>query len=87
MLPQSNSPLIGFWALNGILKTESSVSALSMLTPIKRNKAKNKRRKKENKDGSPEGFVYQAESPDEGALVAAASNEFGFQLLPFRIVN
>lgn len=68
-------------ALNGILKTESSVSALSMLTPIKRNKAKNKRRKKENKDGSPEGFVYQAESPDEGALVAAASNEFGFQLL------
>lgn len=68
-------------ALNGIQKTESNVSALSLLTPMKRNKAKGKRRKKQKKDGSPDGFVYQAESPDEGALVAAASNEFGFQLL------
>ncbi len=66
---------------NEIQKTESNVSALSMLTPIKRAKPKNKPRKKEKKDGSPEGFLYQAESPDEGALVAAASNEFGFQLL------
>ncbi len=32
-------------------------------------------------DGSPGGFAYQAESPDEGALVSAASLEFGFQLL------
>jgi len=65
-----------------ILQTESNVSTLSMLTPMKRAKAKaTKTRKKEKKDGSPEGFVYQAESPDEGALVAAASNEFGFQLL------
>ena len=31
-------------------------------------------------DGSPYGFAYQAESPDEGALVSAASLEFGFQL-------
>lgn len=37
--------------------------------------------KKKAKDGAPEGYVYQAESPDEGALVAAASNEYGFQLL------
>jgi magnesium-transporting ATPase (P-type) len=42
--------------------------------------AKSKKPKKK-KDGAPVGFAYQAESPDEGALVAAASNEFGFQLL------
>ena len=33
------------------------------------------------KDGAPKGFAYQAESPDEGALVSAASLEYGFQLL------
>ena len=32
-------------------------------------------------DGSQAGFAYQAESPDEGALVSAASLEYGFQLL------
>ncbi len=32
-------------------------------------------------DGAPAGYAYQAESPDEGALVSAASNEYGFQLL------
>jgi magnesium-transporting ATPase (P-type) len=32
-------------------------------------------------DGSPSGFAYQAESPDEGALVSAASNTFGFQVI------
>lgn len=31
-------------------------------------------------DGSPVGFAYQAESPDEGALVSAASSIYGFQL-------
>ena len=31
-------------------------------------------------DGAPMGHAYQAESPDEGALVSAASQEFGFQL-------
>jgi len=36
---------------------------------------------KKKKDGAPTNYAYQAESPDEGALVAAASNEFGFQLL------
>jgi magnesium-transporting ATPase (P-type) len=66
-----------------IEKTESNVSASSssMWSPNRRPKAKAKAKKKEKKDGSPEGFVYQAESPDEGALVAAASNEYGFQLL------
>ena len=67
--------------LKEIEKTESNVSALSMLSPIRKPKAKTKSRKKEKKDGSPEGFNYQAESPDEGALVAAASNQYGFQLL------
>jgi magnesium-transporting ATPase (P-type) len=33
------------------------------------------------KDGAPEGSNYQAESPDEGALVSAASNEYGFQFI------
>jgi magnesium-transporting ATPase (P-type) len=32
-------------------------------------------------DGAPAGFAYQAESPDEGALVSAASNSFGFQVV------
>lgn len=32
-------------------------------------------------DGSPYRHAYQAESPDEGALVSAASLEFGFQLV------
>ena len=32
-------------------------------------------------DGAPFGFAYQAESPDEGALVSAASLQFGFQVL------
>ena len=32
-------------------------------------------------DGAPRGYAYQAESPDEGALVSAASLTYGFQLL------
>jgi len=32
-------------------------------------------------DGAPKGFTYQAESPDEGALVSGASLEYHFQLL------
>lgn len=32
-------------------------------------------------DGAPYGFAYQAESPDEGALVSAASKNFGFQVI------
>lgn len=32
-------------------------------------------------DGAPAGFAYQAESPDEGALVSAASKTFGFQVI------
>lgn len=32
-------------------------------------------------DGAPYGFAYQAESPDEGALVSAASSTFGFQVV------
>jgi magnesium-transporting ATPase (P-type) len=34
-----------------------------------------------SKDGAPLGQSYQAESPDEGALVSAASLLYGFQLL------
>jgi len=32
-------------------------------------------------DGAPAGYAYQAESPDEGALVTAASSTFGFQVI------
>jgi magnesium-transporting ATPase (P-type) len=34
-----------------------------------------------NADGAPMGYAYQAESPDEGALVSAASLTFGFQVI------
>ena len=34
-----------------------------------------------NSDGAPIGFAYQAESPDEGALVSAASLTYGFQVV------
>lgn len=39
------------------------------------------KKSKKTEDGAPEGYAYQAESPDEGALVSAASNEYGYQLL------
>ena len=32
-------------------------------------------------DGAPSGYAYQAESPDEGALVSASSKIFGFQVV------
>jgi len=32
-------------------------------------------------DGAPAGFAYQAESPDENALVSEASKTFGFQVV------
>ena len=34
-----------------------------------------------NTDGAPMGYAYQAESPDEEALVSAASSLFGFQVV------
>lgn len=34
-----------------------------------------------NVDGAPLGYAYQAESPDEGALVSAASSLYGFQVV------
>ena len=40
-----------------------------------------KNTKKKKADGAPVGFVYQAESPDEAALVSAASKHYGFQLI------
>ena len=32
-------------------------------------------------DGAPAGYAYQAESPDEGAFVSAASRIFGYQVI------
>lgn len=40
-----------------------------------------KKKKKKAEDGAPAGYAYQAESPDEGALVSAASKQYGFQLI------
>ena len=37
--------------------------------------------KLKSEDGSPYGYAYQAESPDEGALVSAASIEYDFQVI------
>jgi len=34
-----------------------------------------------NSDGAPYGYAYQAESPDEGALVSAASSNYHFQVV------
>ncbi|GAX21711.1 phospholipid-transporting ATPase [Fistulifera solaris] len=39
------------------------------------------RRDIQGPDGAPLGYAYQAESPDEGALVSAASSTFGFQVV------
>ena len=36
---------------------------------------------KSTSDGAPSGFAYQVESPDEGALVSAASSIYGFQVV------
>ncbi|KAL3785561.1 hypothetical protein ACHAW5_011309 [Stephanodiscus triporus] len=44
-------------------------------------KAMNNNKKKNEEDGAPAGCAYQAESPDEGALVSAASKQYGFQLI------
>lgn len=47
--------------------------------------AKNSKRapviRKSDNDGAPTGCAYQAESPDEGALVSAASRVYGFQVV------
>lgn len=67
------------WGLNSFPKTKSrNGSDVSNIS--KGSKAPPKKAKKKN-DGAPEGYAYQAESPDEGALVAAASFEYGFQLV------
>lgn len=47
-----------------------SVGTVSMVSTLQK-----------GKDGAPVGFAYQAESPDEGALVSAASRSFGFQVV------
>ena len=52
------------------MRTASTGSYLSTARPMEK-----------GPDGSPTGFAYQAESPDEGALVSAASQTFGFQVI------
>jgi len=58
-------------------RSDSSASSSSG----KYNKKKKKKVGSKKKDGAPEGHAYQAESPDEGALVSAASLQYGFQLI------
>jgi hypothetical protein len=50
-------------------ESEHSVEMISGIEKIK------------SDDGSPYGYAYQAESPDEGALVSAASIEYDFQVI------
>lgn len=52
------------------MRTTSTGSFISTARPMEK-----------GPDGSPTGFAYQAESPDEGALVSAASQTFGFQVV------
>ena len=52
------------------LRTATSGSFMSAAQPMEK-----------GPDGAPTGFAYQAESPDEGALVSAASKTFGFQVI------
>ena len=59
---------------------DSNNSAVSNIDS-KKKKKKKKSSGQKKKDGAPNGHAYQAESPDEGALVSAASIEYGFQLL------
>ncbi len=63
----SDRPLSGRSALSN---SENIAVSISSANP-----------KAKSADGSPGGFAYQAESPDEGALVSAASLDFGFQLI------
>ncbi|KAL7465170.1 hypothetical protein ACHAXS_005504 [Conticribra weissflogii] len=55
------------WSSKG--RSDSSASSSSG----KQSKKKKKKIGEKKKDGAPEGYAYQAESPDEGALVSAAS--------------
>ena len=54
---------------------------ISTLNESTRTIGKTSVRTGKSNDGSPIGYAYQAESPDEGALVSAASLDFGFQLI------
>lgn len=60
-------------------KGNSSAVSASSASARKREKDISTGRK--GPDGAIEGYAYQAESPDEGALVSAASLTYGFQLL------
>ena len=61
---------------------DSSVTSTTSSNSSKRKQSRTAtKRNKRMKDGAPQGYAYQAESPDEGALVAAASNVYGFQLM------
>ena len=65
---------------NGTSNTDSTIKDSSHDQLLKSKKEEGPKKPKK-KDGAPEGSAYQAESPDEGALVSAASYEYGFQLL------
>ena len=65
--------------LRGLSICHTVVVEKDHVAPMSVKARKNTKKKKE--DGAPAGFVYQAESPDELALVSAASNHYGFQLI------
>ena len=67
------------WNLKSNGSKDSNLSSQGSHDSMWSNSGKTSTKKKT--DGAVEGFTYQAESPDEGALVSSASNDFGFQLL------
>lgn len=66
---------------SNFFRSKKSSSAESTVTNGATSSNGESKPKVKKKDGAPEGSNYQAESPDEGALVSAASNEYGFQLI------
>ena len=59
-----------------IVDNEAGITVHSLGSGDIRDPALNK-----SADGAPVGYAYQAESPDEGALVSAASLTFGYQVV------
>jgi magnesium-transporting ATPase (P-type) len=68
---------LGPGSVHGLRNRARTVSVNSI--PEDRNGRGDEREK--GPDGAPYGYAYQAESPDEGALVSAASTTYGFQVI------
>lgn len=59
----------------GATSNRERTDSVSSIAPLKDGKLA------KASDGAPHGYAYQSESPDEGALVCAASTIFGYQVV------